>query len=108
MIGAGKMGLPMARHLAAGGHTVWVYDRGEAAQAGVRSAGLALKDSLQAALAGAEVVISSLPHDSAYLAVADEVARHAAASTIYVDTSTVSLQASAAAAAACAARGIAH
>ncbi len=108
MIGAGKMGLPMARHLAAAGHTVSVYDRSEAAQARARSAGLSLMDSLQAAVAGAEVVISSLPHDAALLAVADEVARHAAAGTIYVDTSTVSLKASATAAAACAAKGIAN
>lgn len=108
LIGAGKMGLPMARHLAAAGHTVSVYDRSEAAQAGARSAGLTLADSLQAAVAGAEVVISSLPHDAALLAVAAEVAQHAAAGTVYVDTSTVSLQASATAAAACTAQGIAH
>ena len=108
MIGAGKMGLPMARHLAAAGHTVSVYDRSEAAQAGARSAGLALKDSLQAAVAGAEVVFSSLPHDAALLVVAAEVAQHAAAGTVFVDTSTVSLHASATAAAACAAKSIAH
>lgn len=108
MIGAGKMGLPMARHLVAAGHTVFVYDRSEAAQAGARRAGLALKDSLRAAVAAAEVVISSLPHDAAFLAVADEVVQHAAAGTVYVDTSTVSLQASATAAAVCAAKGIAH
>ena len=108
LIGAGKMGLPMARHLAAAGHAVAVYDRSETAQAGARGAGLTLADSLPAAVAGAEVVISSLPHDAALLAVAAEVARHAAPGTVYVDTSTVSLQASATAAAACAARGIAH
>ena len=108
MIGAGKMGLPMARHLAAAGHTVAVYDRSEAARAGARGAGLALNDSLQAAVAGAEVVFSSLPHDAALLTVAAEVAQHAAAGTVYVDTSTVSLHASATAAAACAAKNIAH
>lgn len=108
MIGAGKMGLPMARHLAAAGHTVSVYDRSEAAQAGARSAGLALNDSLQAAVASAEVVFSSLPHDAALLAVAAEVAQHAVAGTVYVDTSTVSLHASTTAAAACAAKSISH
>ncbi|RYF77754.1 MAG: NAD(P)-dependent oxidoreductase [Comamonadaceae bacterium] len=108
MIGAGKMGLPMARHLAAAGHAVAVYDRSEAAQAGARSAGLALKESLQDAVDGAQVVFSSLPHDAALLAVAAEVAQHAATGTVYVDTSTVSLRASTTAAAACADKGIAH
>ncbi|MEJ8859246.1 NAD(P)-dependent oxidoreductase [Variovorax robiniae] len=108
MIGVGKMGLPMARHLAAAGHILSVYDRNEPAQAGAINAGLTLKDSLQIAVAEAEVVVSSLPNDAALLAVADEVARYAGAGTVYVDTSTVSLQASAKAAAACAINKVAH
>ncbi|HEX7892403.1 MAG TPA: NAD(P)-dependent oxidoreductase [Ramlibacter sp.] len=108
VIGVGKMGLPMARHLAAAGHALAVFDNSEAARAQARSAGLRVADSLARALDGAEVVISSLPHDAALLAVAREVASHAAAGTVYVDTSTVSLAASAEAAAACAARNIAH
>jgi 3-hydroxyisobutyrate dehydrogenase len=108
LIGAGKMGLPMARHLQAAGHAVLVHDTSEAANAGAREAGLRVAGGLPQAVDGAEVVVSSLPHDAALLSVAAEVAAHAVAGTVYVDTSTVSLAASAQAAAACEARGIAH
>src|SRR4051812_31316506 len=107
-IGAGKMGLPMARHLAAAGHAVTVADSAASAQAAARAAGLALAASIEEAVAAAEVVFSSLPNDDALLAVAPQVAAHARRDAVYADTSTVSLTASAEAAAACAARGIAH
>ena len=108
LVGAGKMGLPMAQHLQAAGHTLLVHDSSEPARARAQAAGLRIAGGLAQALAGAEVVISSLPHDAALIAVAQDIAAHAAAGTVYVDTSTVSLAASAQAAAACAAGGIAH
>lgn len=107
-IGAGKMGLPMAGHLQAAGHAVLVHDSSQAARTAAQGAGLRVAAGLAPALDGAEVVFSSLPDDAALLQVAQEVAAQAAAGTIYVDTSTVSLAASAQAAAACEARGIAH
>lgn len=108
VIGVGKMGLPMARHLAAAGHAVTVHDSSQLARAQAEAAGLRVAASLAQAVDGAEVVISSLPHDAALLAVARDVAAHAATDSVYVDTSTVSLAASAEAAAACAARGVGH
>lgn len=108
MIGAGKMGLQMARHLAAAGHTVAVHDNNVSAQAIARASGLTVVASLATAVHGAEVVLSSLPNDQALLAVASEIAAHASAHAIFVDTSTVSMRASATAAAMCASRGIAH
>jgi 3-hydroxyisobutyrate dehydrogenase-like beta-hydroxyacid dehydrogenase len=51
-------------------------------------------------------VYSSLPHDQALLAVADQVAGLARPGTIWVDTSTVSMATSAQAALRCQARGI--
>lgn len=108
VIGVGKMGLPMARHVLAAGHAVVVFDNSETARATAQAAGLRVAAGLPHAVEGAEVVISSLPHDAALRHVSGEVAAHAAAGTVYVDTSTVSLAASAEAAAACAARGIAH
>lgn len=108
VIGVGKMGLPMARHLRAAGHAVVVYDRSEAARSQAQRAGLEPAAGLAQAVDGAEVVLSSLPHDAALVEVAQEVAARAAAGTVYVDTSTVSLAASAEAAAACARRGVAH
>jgi 3-hydroxyisobutyrate dehydrogenase-like beta-hydroxyacid dehydrogenase len=108
MIGAGKMGLQMARHMAAAGHGVVVYDNSGAAQVAARAAALEVAPTMQAAVDGVDVILSSLPHDQALLAVAADVVAHAGAGTIFVDTSTVSLRASAAVAEACAARGIAH
>jgi len=52
--------------------------------------------------------LSSLPHDAALLAVGEQVAQMASAGAVYVDTSTVSLVASAQVAQQCSARGIAY
>lgn len=106
--GIGKMGLPMARHLARAGHTLTVSDpcaeRCELAQA----QGLAVARDVPAALAAANIVFSSLPHDAALRAVAAQVAAAARPGTVYVDTSTVSLQASAEVAQALEAQGVIH
>jgi len=106
VIGVGKMGLPMARHLAAAGHSVTVSDPSMERCQLARAQGLEVSTSPAAALAAAEVVLSSLPNDAALLAVAAQVAAHAHVGAIYVDTSTVSLQASAEAAQALAAKGV--
>jgi 3-hydroxyisobutyrate dehydrogenase-like beta-hydroxyacid dehydrogenase len=58
------------------------------------------------ALADAELVLSSLPHDAALLAVGAQVARQARRGAIYIDTSTVSQEASAQVARACAETGV--
>lgn len=105
-VGIGKMGLPMARHLAAAGHSVSVSDPSAERCRLAGAQGLAVSNSPAAALAAAEVVLSSLPHDAALLAVAAQVAAHAQVGAVYVDTSTVSLQASAEAAQALAAKGV--
>ncbi|MEA3393685.1 MAG: NAD(P)-dependent oxidoreductase [Pseudomonadota bacterium] len=106
VIGVGKMGLPMARHLAAAGHSVTVSDPSLERCQLARAQGLEVSTSPAAALAAAEVVLSSLPNDAALLAVVAQVAAHAHVGAIYVDTSTVSLQASAEAAQALAAKGV--
>jgi 3-hydroxyisobutyrate dehydrogenase len=106
VIGVGKMGLPMARHLAAAGHSVTVSDPSLERCQLARAQGLEVSTSPAAAMAAAEVVLSSLPNDEALLAVAAQVAAHAHVGAIYVDTSTVSLQASAEAAQALAAKGV--
>jgi 3-hydroxyisobutyrate dehydrogenase len=106
-IGAGKMGLPMATHLQAGGHALTVSDASAERCALAAQQGLAVAPEPAAAIAAAEVIFSSLPNDAILLSVAREVARHAQRGAIYVDTSTVSQQASAEAAQSCAARGVA-
>jgi 3-hydroxyisobutyrate dehydrogenase len=105
-VGVGKMGLPMARHLRAAGHAVTAFDPAPDRLALATAAGLPVVHTLAGALPKAALVVSSLPDDAALLAVADDVANHAAAGALWVDTSTVSPEASASAAARCAARGV--
>jgi 3-hydroxyisobutyrate dehydrogenase-like beta-hydroxyacid dehydrogenase len=105
-LGVGKMGLPMARHLNAGGHAVSAFDIAPDRLALAAEAGLTVLSEPTAALAATSVVISSLPDDSALAVVAEQVARHAQAGTVWIETSTVSLEASRAAAAKAKARGI--
>lgn len=105
-IGVGKMGLPMAAHLAAAGHAVTVSDPSEERRQLAQAQGLPVADGVAAAIAAADVVFSSLPNDAALLAVAAQVAAAARRGAIYVDTSTVSPAASSAAASHCAAAGV--
>ncbi|SPD67452.1 GDP-mannose dehydrogenase (plasmid) [Cupriavidus taiwanensis] len=107
-LGTGKMGLPMARHMACGGHEVVAFDIASAQLALAREAGLAIAASLADAVAPAQVIFSSMPHDAAFAAVSAEVAACAPPGSIYVDTSTISPAASAAAASHLAARNIAY
>ena len=105
-IGVGKMGLPMARHFLAAGHAVSVSDASaERLQLAVAQ-GLKACDDAASAIAGAEVIFSSLPHDDALRAVSEQVARSARRGSTFVDTSTVSQQASRYAAAQCDAAGV--
>lgn len=105
-LGVGKMGLPMASHLKHAGHDLSVSDPSAERLDLARGAGLAVAEP--GALALADFVMSSLPHDAALLAVGQQVAQSASAGAVYVDTSTVSLAASAQVAERCSARGIAY
>ena len=102
--GVGKMGLPMASHLLQAGHAVAVSDPSSERLALAQNAGLALADS--GTLGLADFVFSSLPHDAALLAVGEQVAQGARPGAVYVDTSTVSLGASARVAELCQVRGV--
>ncbi len=92
------MGLPMAGHLAAAGHALTVSDPCAERLERAHAQGLAVAGDVPAAIGAAQIVFSSLPHDEALRAVAAQVAAAARPGTVYVDTSTVSLQASAQAA----------
>ena len=106
--GIGKMGLPMAGHLAAAGHALTVSDPCDERCELAQEQGLAVVGDTAAAMAAADAVFSSLPHDAALRAVASQVAHAARPGTVYVDTSTVSLQASADAAQALEGKGLAY
>jgi len=93
-IGLGKMGLPMARHLLGHGHAVMGFDTVvERNQAG-RAGGLEIAASAKELMSGCGTIVSSLPNDAALEAIALALARDAPAGTVYVDTSTVSIEAS--------------
>ena len=107
-IGVGKMGLPMALHLRASGAELSVSDNDSTRRALAAEQGLTVAADAALALQQADGVFSSLPHDAALLAVATQIAAHAKPGTFWVDTSTVSLSASAQAATTCADAGIGH
>jgi 3-hydroxyisobutyrate dehydrogenase len=85
----------MARHLMAGGHAVAVHDTDAQRLALAQAAGLTMATDLGAALAQADGAMSSLPHDAALQSAAAVVAQHLPQGGFYLDTSTVSVAASA-------------
>lgn len=93
-VGVGKMGLPMATHLARAGHAVTAFDLSPERCALAAAAGLPLARDLGEALAAAPIVFSSLPDDKALLSLATQLAEHGRRGAIWVDTSTVSPEAS--------------
>ena len=105
-MGVGKMGLPMARHLQQAGHPVCVTDLDAGRLQLARDAGLSVSTDVSTDIGRARWVFSSLPHDQALLAVVEQLAGQARAGTVWVDTSTVSMSASAQAAQRCQACGI--
>lgn len=64
IIGLGKMGLPMARHLRKGGFTVTGCDRSEAARAAAQAAGVAVAASPREVAAASDFVITVVGFDS--------------------------------------------
>jgi 3-hydroxyisobutyrate dehydrogenase len=95
-LGVGKMGLPMATHLLAAGHAVQVHDTDPQRLVLAQAAGLGVALDVAAAMAQADGVMSSLPHDAALKSVGASVAQHLQRGSFYLDTSTVSVAASAA------------
>ena len=93
VIGVGKMGLPMACHFLAARHGVSVSDADPQRLALATAKGLTVAADANA-MAAADIIFSSLPHDAALLDVASTVASCARTGTTFVDTSTVSQQAS--------------
>jgi 3-hydroxyisobutyrate dehydrogenase-like beta-hydroxyacid dehydrogenase len=94
-IGLGKMGLPMARHLQTQGRSVLAYDTDGQRNALARDAGLATAESTATLLGGCSTIVSSLPHDAALEATAHALVAHARPGSVYIDTSTVSIEVSA-------------
>ena len=108
-VGVGKMGQPMASHLLAAGHQVVACDLSPALVQAIVARGASAARSPADVAKKSEVVFSSIPDDAALRAVAlgdNGVLAGARPGTIYVDTSTVTAEASAEVAAAAAQRKV--
>lgn len=91
-IGLGVMGRPMAANLAAAGHTVVGYSRGDTSRTAARELGLSVADSVSEAVTGAELVISMLPDSPDVESVAlgtDGILDTIADGADYIDASTI-------------------
>ncbi|MFN3146040.1 MAG: 3-hydroxyisobutyrate dehydrogenase [Paracoccaceae bacterium] len=100
-IGLGNMGAPMARNLAAAGHSVSGFD-----VTGVTVEGVTPAASAEAAAAGAEVVVTMLPNGAILRQVADQVIPAMAPGAVLLDCSTVDVESARAVAAQAEAAGL--
>ena len=91
-IGLGNMGLPMAKNLVAADHDVTGYDLSDAAKAGLQESGGEVVDTIAAAVADTEIIVSMLPagkHVTAVYTDSDGVIANAAAGALLIDSSTI-------------------
>ncbi len=91
-IGIGKMGLPMATHLKNAGHILKVIDINPQQTSLAKQNGLTVGNDED--YTWAKWIISSMPNDAAFLAIAKLISEKAQKDTIYMDTSTISISAS--------------
>lgn len=92
VIGLGAMGAGMAGNLFRAGHLSQAWNRTPArAQAAAEQHGFEVADSLEAAAAQSDLVITSVSADADLLDVVDRLGRVMTAGGIVIDTSTVSI-----------------
>ncbi|CUT10312.1 3hydroxyisobutyrate dehydrogenase [Bradyrhizobium sp.] len=108
-IGIGKMGLPMSGLIAKAGYAVTAFDRSAARLDEARAQGISTAASPAEAVGGKAAIVTSLPDDaalrSALLGPTGLIAAMAAGSVL-IETSTVSVEASAEVDATAQARGV--
>ncbi|WP_006245160.1 3-hydroxyisobutyrate dehydrogenase [Mycolicibacterium tusciae] len=90
-LGLGHMGGPMSANLVAAGHTVHGFDPVAALRDAAAANGAQVFDSVAAAAAGADVVITSLPNGNIVKAVYADALPAAPRGTLFIDTSTISV-----------------
>lgn len=90
-LGLGNMGGPMAANLVAAGHAVNGFDPVEASREAAKAKGANVFDAGAAAVADADVVITSLPNGDIVKACYAEVLPAAKSGALFVDTSTISV-----------------
>jgi 3-hydroxyisobutyrate dehydrogenase-like beta-hydroxyacid dehydrogenase len=107
-IGVGRIGGPMARHLVNAGLRVKLYDRRPEAANAIAAGKAVVASSAAECLAGASIVFTSLPNDTALEQVVlnGDGALARCAGAVLVETSTISPQLSQRVAEACIAHGV--
>ncbi|GLB65415.1 3-hydroxyisobutyrate dehydrogenase [Dietzia sp. NCCP-2495] len=90
-LGLGNMGGPMAANLAKAGNEVRGFDPVEAAQDAARQAGVTVCESPAQAVEGASVVITMLPNGALVTSTYSEVLSSAEKGTLFIDSSTISV-----------------
>jgi 3-hydroxyisobutyrate dehydrogenase-like beta-hydroxyacid dehydrogenase len=95
LIGLGNMGSAFGERLLDAGFELVVYARRPESATDLAVRGAAVADSPEALAAVVDLVVTSLPDDSAFEAVATHVAKGARPGTVLIDTSTVSPESSA-------------
>ena len=90
-LGLGHMGAPMAANLVAAGHTVRGFDPVPELQEAAKAKGITIFGTGAEAVAEAEVVITSLPNGTIVKACYAEVLPAARTGTLFIDTSTISV-----------------
>ena len=90
-LGLGNMGGPMAANLAAANHTVRGFDLVPALRDAAEAKGVNVFGSVAEAVAGADVVITSLPNGAVVKGCYAEALPAATQGTLFVDTSTISV-----------------
>ena len=90
-LGLGHMGGPMAANLVAAGHTVRGFDPVAALKDAAAEKGAQVFDSVAQAASDADVVITSLPNGDIVKAVYADALPAAPKGTLFIDTSTISV-----------------
>ncbi|MDY6995644.1 MAG: 3-hydroxyisobutyrate dehydrogenase [Actinomycetota bacterium] len=90
-LGLGNMGGPMASNLVSAGHTVHGFDPVEALRETAAANGATVFDTGAAAVADADVVITSLPNGEIVKSVYADVLPAAKSGALLIDTSTISV-----------------
>lgn len=91
VLGLGNMGGPMAANLVRAGHEVRGFDPVETAQEAARAAGLTVCASPAEAVRGADVVLTMLPNGALVASTYAEVLSEAQPGTLFIDSSTISV-----------------
>jgi len=90
-LGLGHMGGPMSANLIAAGHTVRGYDPVPAAATAAEQQGVSITATAGDAVAGADAVVTMLPHGDAVKSCYGEILSAARPGTLFIDSSTISV-----------------